>query len=234
MIQAWVVVQPVESKFQFKKMIKIAIAEDNELSMNLLLDKLSIYPALQPVLLASNGADLLQRMRQSGSVDMVLMDIEMPVMDGITATAMVKQEYPGVKVVIVTVYDDDASLFNAIRAGADGYILKEAGAAKIWEMVQDTMQGGAVMSPSIAMKTLQWLKELAPAPPAEHSSEKILTERETDILVQISKGYSNRKVAENLFISPYTVKRHIENIYQKLHTNNRIELIKIAKGKGLL
>jgi DNA-binding NarL/FixJ family response regulator len=215
-------------------MIKIAIAEDNIFSLKALEEKLSNYEDITIIHKANNGSELLDLLVRNSNIDLILMDIEMPVMNGIEATGKVKQLHPHIKIVMITVYDDDDYIFNAIKAGADSYILKETKAGKIYETINDTLSGGSVMSPSIALKTLQLLKNYT-FPKAESAHEGIiLSERETDILEQLSKGFSNKIIAGNLHISPFTVKRHIENIYQKLQAHNRIELLEKARKSGLI
>lgn len=215
-------------------MITLLIAEDQIFARKALEEKLSDFSDIALKDIALNGKELLEILEKNASVDLILMDIEMPEMNGIQATEIIKQKYPHIKIVMITVYDDDHHIFNAIKAGADSYILKETKANKIYETISDTMNGGAVMSPSIAMKTLNLLKN-PPGSTSENMGEKIeLSKRETEILEQISQGFPNKIISNNLFISPFTVKRHIENIYQKLQTHNRIELLEKARKQGLL
>lgn len=215
-------------------MINVAIAEDNMFSLKALEEKLSAYDDLTIIRTAQNGAELLELLAYTSEIHLILMDIEMPVMNGIEATAKIKEQYPHIKIVVITIYDDDGYIFNAIKAGADSYILKETKAAKVYETILDTLNGGAVMSPSIALKTLRLLKN-TPVLKAENYRDKIqLSEREAEILEQLSKGFSNKVIAEKLSISPFTVKRHIENIYQKLQAHNRVELLEKARKSGLI
>lgn len=215
-------------------MINIALAEDNIFSRKALEEKLSAYQDIAIIHTAVNGIEMLAFLAENDVLDLILMDIEMPVLNGIETTEKIKQQYPHIKIVMITIYDDDDYIFNAIKAGADSYILKETKADKIYEAISDTLNGGAVMSPSIALKTLQLLKNNG-TPKTENSIKKTsLSERETEILEQLSKGSTNKIIAENLFISPFTVKRHIENIYQKLQAHNRIELLKKARKNGLI
>src|SRR5690606_14350970 len=157
------------------------------------------------------------------AVDLILMDIQMPEMDGIEATQKIKSVWPDIKIVMITVYDDDNHIFEAIKAGADEYILKDTTGKTVYETIMDTLNGGSVMSPSIAQKTLRLLK-LATLSKSIPSENIALSDRETEILELLSKGLANKVIADKLYISPFTVKRHIENIYQKLQTHNRIEL----------
>ena len=142
-------------------MINIAIAEDNVFAFNALIDKLSAYEDFYITHSAQNGAELLAGLANDSDVNVILMDCEMPVMNGIEATAKIKQLYPEIKVLMITIYEDDDFIFNAIKAGADSYILKDTKAEKIYEAIQDTLNGGSVMSPSIALKTLKLLKSTA-------------------------------------------------------------------------
>lgn len=214
--------------------MKIIITEDNFFALRALEEKLSIYDDISIIHRAKNGAELLDILIKDNNIDLILMDIEMPVMNGIDTTEKVKQLYPHIKIVIITIYDDDEYIFNAIKAGADSYILKETKAEKIYETLNDTLNGGSAMSPSIALKTLQLLKNVNFTKNKQTAEKVVLSERETKILEQISKGFSNKIIAENLFISPFTVKRHIENIYQKLQAHNRIELLEKARKNGLI
>lgn len=214
-------------------MIEVLVVEDNQFALMALLDKLSAYADICVKHTSANGQLAVDYLAEQ-TVQLVLMDIEMPVMNGIAATAIIKQKYPDIKIIMITVYDDDDYIFNAIKAGADSYILKETKADKIYETIVDTMNGGAVMSPSIAVKTLQLLKN-SPLPNAKNEPIAIeLSVREAEILELIAQGMTNKKIAEQLFISPFTVKRHVENTYQKLQAHNRIELLEKARQNKLI
>lgn len=216
-------------------MNKIALVEDNHFSLKALEEKLSNFEDIAIAYTAQNGMEAVEKVSANPEIDLILMDIEMPEMNGIEATTLIKQNYPNLKIVMITIYDDDNHIFNAIQAGADSYLLKETKAEKIYETISDTLNGGAVMSPSIAMKALQLLKN----PPTSHlaiaeNPTIILSDRETEILEHLSKGLTNKNIAETLFISPFTVKRHIENIYQKLQAHNRIEMLEKARKNRLI
>lgn len=215
-------------------MINIALAEDNFFSRKALEEKLSVFEDIAIVYMAQNGYELMDLLAHNNVIDLILMDIEMPIMSGIEAAEKIKKLYPHIKIVMITIYDDDDYIFNAIKVGADSYILKETKADKIYETIVDTLNGGAVMSPSIALKTLQLLKNVDFPKPENNSEKIILSERETEVLEQLSSGFSNKIIAENLFISPFTVKRHVENIYQKLQTHNRVGLLDKARKSGLI
>jgi len=215
-------------------MFKIAIAEDNIFALNALKEKLSLFDDLSIVHCANNGAELLDLLAQNSGINLIFMDIEMPILNGIKSTEKIKQQFSDIKIIMITIYDDDEYIFNAIKAGADSYILKETKADKIYQTILDTMNGGSVMSPSIALKTLQLLKTTTFSIPRNDIEKITLSDREAEILEQLSNGFTNKRIAENLIISPFTVKRHIENIYQKLQTHNRIELLEKARKSGLI
>ena len=215
-------------------MITVALVDDNFYALSALKEKLVNFDDIDIVHEANNGEDILNKLGKNPHIDAILMDIEMPVMNGIESTFLIKSLYPKIKIIIITIYDNDNYIFDAIKSGADSYILKDTKAEKIHETILDTLSGGSVMSPSIAMKTLNLLKNTSATPVNPQTKLIALSERESQILIQISKGLSNKVVAKNLIISPFTVKRHIENIYQKLQTHNRIQLIEKAKKEGLI
>lgn len=215
-------------------MIHLVIVEDNALSCRALEEKLAEYPDIVIKHTAPNGQAALDILEKDQDVQLIFMDIEMPVLDGIQTTALIKQKYPAVKVVMITIFDHDDYIFRAIQAGADSYILKETKSAKIYETIVDTLNGGAIMSPSIAVKTLALLKQQTGVVIQSPSVATDLSERETEILKQLSTGSTNKAIAEALYISPFTVKRHIENIYKKLHSRNRTDLLEKARKSKLL
>ena len=215
-------------------MLSIAIVEDNIYALQALKEKLLVYSDIILKQESFNGQEIISWLSKDPDVDLVLMDIDMPEMDGITATGIIKDRFPHIKVVIVTIYDNDESIFNAINAGADSYILKETKAEKIYETIIDTLNGGAVMSPSIAVKALQALKRSTQLQPVQADKNPELSVREIEVLECLSAGLSNKRIADKLFISTFTVKRHIENIYRKLQAKNRVELVTKGKRSGLI
>lgn len=215
-------------------MITIALVEDNISALQALKEKLSVYSNLSIKYEALNGEEIVSLLSSDAAVDLIFMDIEMPRLNGIDATCIIKQKFPHIKIVMITIYDNDDFIFRAIQAGADSYILKETKAEKIYETILDTLNGGAVMSPTIAVKTLKLIKNANDVGLNRQEAGIDLSERETAILEHLSQGLTNKKIAEVLFISPFTVKRHIENIYKKLQAGSRIELVEKARRKGLL
>ena len=215
-------------------MIKVILVEDNFFLQKALEEKLSNFSDIVIKDTAQNGEEAIAILEKNHVVDLILMDIEMPVMNGIKATEIIKSKYPQIKIVMITVFDNDDNVFNAIKAGADGYLLKETKAEKIHQAIQETLAGGAVMSPSIALKTLQLLKNPRVFESSEATEMVELTTREIEVLEQLSKGLKNKIIAENLFLSAFTVKKHIENIYRKLQAHNRIEMLQKAKQNKLI
>ena len=215
-------------------MIKLILVEDNFFLQKALEEKLSKFSDITVKDTAQNGEEALAILEKNHIVDVILMDIEMPIMNGIKATEIIKSKYPQIKIVMITVFDTDDTVFNAIKAGADGYLLKETKAEKLYEAINETLAGGAAMSPSIAMKTLKLLKNPVSFESSSDTELVELSKREVEILEHLSKGLKNAAIADNLFLSASTVKKHIENIYRKLQAHNRIEMLQKAKQNKLL
>ena len=214
--------------------LKIAIAEDNTFLAKAVIEKLSFFDDLNYKFKAVNGAELIGKLEVNHNIDVILMDIQMPEMNGIVATEMVKKKYPHIKIIMLTVFDDDTNIFNAIKAGADGYLLKEIEAENLYKCILEVMDGGAPMTPSIALKTLKLLRNPSGSLQKANAESIQLTKREVEILVQLSKGLRYNAIAENLFISSGTVRKHIENIYKKLQAHNKIEAVEKAKKHNLI
>jgi len=214
--------------------LKIAIAEDNSFLAKAVIEKLSFFDNLDFKFRGVNGAELIGKLEVNHNIDVILMDIQMPEMDGVTATAIVKKKYPHIKIIMLTVFDDDVNIFNAIKAGANGYLLKEIDAENLNKSILEVVSGGAPMSPSIALKTLKLLRNPNAITDSQNLEEIKLTNRETEILEHLSKGLNYNSIADNLFISPSTVRKHIENIYKKLQVHNKIEAVSKARKHNLI
>lgn len=214
--------------------IKIAIVDDNTFLINAVKEKLSFFGGLVFKFSAVNGSDLLNQLEDNHNLDLILMDIEMPVLNGIETTEIVKQKYPHIKIIMLTVFDNDENIFNAIKAGADGYLLKEINPKDLHDGIVDTLNGGAAMNPSIALKTLKLLRNPMSVENKKDQEDIQLTSREIEVLEQLSKGLNYIKIAENLILSTGTVRKHIENIYRKLQVHNKIEAVQKAKNNKLI
>ena len=215
-------------------MIKVALAEDNSFLAQSIEEKLSFFDEFDFKFKGNNGADLLKKLGDDHNVDVVLMDIQMPQMDGIEATRKLKEKYPHIHVVMLTVFEDEENVFRSIQAGADGYLLKDENAETLYNGIRDIMNGGAPMTPSIALKALKLLRNPLPEKQIDSSKKYELTGRETEVLEQLSQGLNYSEIAENLFISPATVRKHIENIYRTLQVRNKLEAVNLAKKERLI
>ena len=214
--------------------IRIAIADDNKFLISTIKEKLSFFEDLTYEFSAENGEELLNKLRNNSAIDLILMDIEMPVMNGIEATFEIKKRFPVSKIVMLTVFDNDENIFNAIKAGADGYLLKEIKPEFLHDGIIDTMNGGAAMNPSIALKTLRLLRDPKEITDLTQQEEIRLTHRESEVLEKLAIGLSYSQIADILFISEGTVRKHIENIYKKLQVHNKIEAITKARNNNLI
>ncbi|MEZ4878220.1 MAG: response regulator transcription factor [Flavobacterium sp.] len=212
---------------------RIAIVDDNVFLQKAVAEKLSFFDDLKLKFTAIHGNDLLEKLEKDKNLDLILMDIEMPECNGIEATKIVKAKYPQLKIIMLTVFDNDENIFNAIKAGADGYLLKEVNPKELHQGIIETLNGGAAMNPSIALKTLKLLRNPVDFEAKEQEDIK-LTTREVEVLEQLSKGLNYNQIAENLFLSPSTVRKHIENIYSKLQVHSKIEAVQKAKDNNII
>lgn len=217
-------------------MIRIAVAEDNPFLAKSIQEKLALFPGeLKFKFHAFNGKLFLEKLAEDPIVDVILMDIQMPEMDGIETTRIISERYPQIKIIMLTVLDDEESIFQAILAGANGYLLKDENPRVLLESILSIVEGGAPMSSGIALKALRLLRN--PIKPDEEKSDikrPEISPREIDVLNQLSKGMDYKQIAENLIISPSTVRKHIENIYSKLQVHNKLEAVKIAQKHRLI
>ncbi|PSG89997.1 response regulator [Aurantibacter aestuarii] len=214
--------------------IRLVIIDDNSFLIKAIEEKLSFFDDLLVKYTANNGENLLKKLDADKHVDVLLMDIDMPKMNGIEATRQVKIKYPQLKIIMLTVFDNDENIFNAIKAGADGYLLKEVNPSDLYNGIIETLNGGAAMNPSIALKTLKLLRNPVDFSSNEKKEDINLTTREIDVLEQLAKGLSYTVISENLFISPSTVRKHIENIYKKLQVHNKLEAVEKAKNNNII
>jgi len=223
--------------------IKVAIIDDKASNRNILKDKLQRHGHFEIVLIAEDGNDFLEKMKMlaPGNLPAVaLMDLEMPNMDGVDAIAAGSSFYPAVKFVVLTIFDDEDKIFNAIKAGAFGYLLKDESAENITDMLWQMYESGAgPISPGIAHKILQLVKNndvtVMQRPSGDQSKMLFdLTDREKEILLHLFQGLSYKEIGSQLEISANTAKKHVINIYNKLHVNSRAQALHLAYEKGLL
>ncbi|WP_207426748.1 response regulator transcription factor [Pedobacter sp. SYSU D00535] len=210
-------------------MIKILVYEDNPQlreGLTLLLggsENLKVVGAFaNPANIVSDCASL--------APDLILMDIDMPEVNGIEGLKRLREVNCSIKVLMLTVFDDNQRVFEALRSGANGYILKKTPPAKLLEYINDANSGGAPMSSTIATQVLQMFSSFS-TPPAENEEDYNLSERETQVLQLLVNGYSYKMIASEMFISIDTVRSHIKKIYEKLHVNSKSEAVaKAFKG----
>ena len=214
--------------------IKIAIVDDNSFLIHAVKEKLQFFDDVDIKHTSLNGSELLTKLEDNHNIDLILMDIEMPVLNGIETTDLVKRKYPQIKIIMLTAFDNDEHIFNAIKAGADGYLLKEINPQDLYDGIKETLNGGAAMNPSIALKTLKLLRNPINIDNPKDQEVISLSPREIEVLEQLSKGLSYTAIASNLFLSPSTVRKHIENIYKKLHVHSKIEAVQKAKNHNII
>lgn len=213
--------------------IRVAIFEDNEIIRNGLQTILNGTSGFECVSVNGNCLNLHEVLKKS-SPHVILMDIEMPGMNGIDATKEVTANFPEIKVLIQTVFNDPHKIFNAICAGASGYILKTDTPVRQLEALKEVYEGGAPMSVSIARKVLEFFTQRNVILVSPDSSVEKLSERETEVLQNMQSGKNYRTISEELFISYETVRTHVKNIYSKLHVASRSEAIMKARQQGII
>ena len=209
-------------------MIRVAIFEDNRSLREGLAALFGGTPGFECIGSYPNCNNLIKNISQA-KPEVVLMDIEMPGINGIEAVALIKEEFPEIKILMETIFDDDEKIFSSICAGAEGYILKHTSPAEIMEAIQEIYEGGSPMTPSIANRVLKMVKDR----PDTGSKETFdLSVREKEILTCLVKGMSYKMIADTCFISIETVNVHIKNIYRKLHVHSKSEAVaKAIKGR---
>jgi DNA-binding NarL/FixJ family response regulator len=201
-------------------MIKIAIIEDNNALRKNLENLFNQTEGMKTVLSLSNLLNVISELSKQ-IPDIILMDIGLPHISGIEGVHTVKSSYPQIQVMMFTVFEDDEKIFEAIRAGASGYLLKKTPPEEIVASIQELFHGGAPMSASIARKVIQSFQ----TKPASRLVDYNLTTREKEILYSLVEGLSYKKIAEKYFVSISTVRTHICNVYQKLHVNSKSEAV---------
>lgn len=223
--------------------VQIAIVDDKASNRNILKDKLLRHGRFEVCIVAADGKEFMEKMACQPSErlpDVVIMDLEMPNMDGVDAIAVGSCLYPNVKFVVLTIFDDEEKIFKAIKAGAFGYLLKDETAENItdtlWQMHEN---GVGPISPGIAYKILQMVQQnqvTFPGKPVDRIQKGFfdLTQRESEILQLLVNGLLYKEIGATLNISANTAKKHVMNIYQKLHVNSRAQALHLAYAKGLL
>ncbi|MFE2062856.1 response regulator [Streptomyces sp. NPDC059467] len=215
-----------------KKPARVVVADDQTVVREGIVMLLGLLPGVEVVGAAGDGEEAVRLVAELAP-DVVLMDLRMPRCDGVEATRRIRSEYPGTQVVVLTTFADDESLFPALRAGARGYLTKDAGGDEIVRAVESVLSGDAGLSPSIQRRLLERLSQPEPAPAATEVPDG-LTARETEVLVLIAEGLTNQEIARKLHVSTATVKTHINNLFAKTGLKDRAQAVRYAYGKGLV
>lgn len=218
-----------------KDMTYVAIVDDKKSLRNALQERFSAFENYTVLFTAENGKDFLQKMMEARKViepDVVLMDIDMPIMNGIDAVAQGKERYPNSKYLMLTIFDEDDKIFSAIKAGADGYLLKDEPIEKIKEAIINLLNDeGAPMSPSIARRALNLLMNSKLDTNTKDEKFKAdsynLSDREKEVLTFLVDGLEYKEIGVKMNVSPNTVRNHISNIYKKLHVTSKTQAIRV-------
>lgn len=212
-------------------MIKVLICDDQDIVCEGLQRILESDAEIMVVGLAHNGLEALESIPVT-QPDLVLMDLKMPVMNGILATRKISEKYPQVLVLVLTTYDDDEWLFDAVRAGAKGYLLKDRPRAELIRAIKGTVQGNSFIDPAVAGKLLGQIAQKNP--PRQPPLEISLSERETEVLQLLAQGLSNADIAQRLYLSEGTVRNYTSAIFAKLGVSDRTQAVVVALRYGLV
>ena len=214
--------------------IRVLIADDQALFRRGLYVVLGTEEHIEVVAEAADGEEAIALAAELVP-DVVLMDVRMPRINGIEAARRIRQDNPGTKVVMLTVSDDEEDLYEAVKAGANGYLLKEISVEEVAKAIRVVVQGQSLISPTMASKLLTEFNNLArKAEERQQYPTPTLTTRELEVLKLVAKGMSNREIADALYISENTVKNHVRNILEKLHLHSRMEAVIYAVRERLL
>lgn len=217
-------------------MIRIALVDDQQLIRQGIQILLELEPDMKVVGQASNGREAVALVEQLRP-DVVLMDIRMPELDGVAATRILHERFPTVGVIILTTFDDDEYVFEGLKAGARGYLLKDVSSEELAAAIRSVARGEALIQPSIARKVVAEFSRLASRPSAATPLIPLveaLTERELEVLRELAQGHSNREIAERLVITEGTVKNHISNLLGKLEVRDRTQAVLKGQQLGLI
>jgi DNA-binding NarL/FixJ family response regulator len=212
--------------------IRVALVDDQELVRTGFAMVVDACDDMQVVAQAGDGAQALETLSRVPA-DVVLMDVQMPGMNGVDATAALTARPDPPKVIVLTTFDLDAYAYAALRAGASGFLLKDSSAVDVVAAIRTVSQGDAVLAPSTTRRMLEHLVTAGPRPDAEDAAA-VLTDREREVLVEIAKGYANPEIARRLYLSEATVKTHVGRILAKLGLRDRVHAVIFAYDHGLI
>ncbi|ACA54388.1 response regulator transcription factor [Clostridium botulinum] len=219
-------------------MINVIVADDQKIVRDGITMILSLYEEINIIGEAENGKELIMLLEKS-LPDVILMDIRMPIMDGVEATKIVKEKYKNVKVIILTTFNEDEYIFKPIKYGADGYLLKDAGSEYIIEAIKSVYNGAMLLDPEVTVKVVKAFNSITEKTQSFTNFNKIkyeldaLTPREREVAKLVSQGKSNKDICNILFLTEGTVKNYVTRILEKLELNNRTELALFINQDGL-
>lgn len=205
-------------------MIRIVIYDDNKQRRDSLEALVLLTENMQCVGSFPDCSNVINDIKNT-EPDVILMDIEMPNGDGISGVKSIKQSFPGIRIIMQTVFEDEEKIFASLQAGAEGYILKNASAERITQSIEEVYQGGAYMTPSVALRVTKFFNQ---ENKNTASGDYNLTSKETEVLKLLSEGRSYKMVADVLGISYFTVNSHVKKIYEKLHVHSLAEAVSVA------
>ena len=214
-------------------MVRVLICDDQTVVREGLAAILSTEPEIEVVGLAGDGQEALA-LAGTSAPDVVLIDLQMPVMDGVEATRQLRRRYPGVCVLILTTYADDEWLFAALQAGANGYLLKDTRRDDLVGAIKGTVDGRSYLDPTVARRVMDRATAAPPVPAQDETLAEAFTERELDILRLLARGYSNPEIARHLHLARGTVRNYVSVILQKLEVSDRTQAAVAALQRGLV
>lgn len=215
------------------KVLRLLLVDDHEVVREGVRLVVETIPGVEVVGEVSTGLEAIAFTR-STAPDAVLMDVDMPEMDGLTAAVHLRKEQPGIQILMLTVHEDEETIFDAVRAGASGYLTKSAGSSELGRALRALVQGGAYMTPLAARKALRFLARQVGATEEAQRAADVTTSRGREILELLARGLSAREVGERLGISERTVHTHVGHIYRRLGVRNRVDAVREGIRLGLV
>ncbi|WP_246060881.1 response regulator [Nocardioides dongxiaopingii] len=212
--------------------IRVLVVDDQQLFRRGLTMLLAVEPGLEVVGEAGDGVEGTQ-LAETAAPDVVLLDVRMPKRSGIEACRAIKESVPTAKIIMLTVSDEEADLYEAVKSGASGYLLKDSSIEEVAQAIRVVADGQSLISPSMAIKLIDEFKQMS-RPERETGPALRLTERELDVLRLVAQSHSNKEIAARLFISENTVKNHVRNMLEKLQLHSRMEAVMYAVRENLL